>query len=87
MTKLQEILEELLCTATDDLGYVYSEDGQRDIAQAISAIEGLVPEEKQVEPVSYDYKGLKCPYCDTAIPNEEVYIWNLCREEMLRRVK
>jgi hypothetical protein len=56
------------------------------ISRILKLLESVVPEEKQVEPVSYDYKGLKCPYCDTAIPNEEVYIWNACIAEIKGKI-
>jgi len=46
MKTAREILEELLCIATDDMGYVYSEDGTRDITQALTNLDALVPEKE-----------------------------------------
>ena len=49
---MREILEKLLCIATDDLGYVYSEDGKRDITQALASIKAelleKLPKPRQV---------------------------------------
>ena len=89
MTKLQEILETLLDSHCSPRGVMHPTKAnwevcncsmcqylQKQIPQAISAIEGLVPREKEEKGyLANDPRWLK----DCG--------WNLCREEMLRRVK
>jgi len=80
MTKLQGIL----CKFYEEYYYeqhgLNEEDRGQAIAQAISEIEGLVPEEKK--PIKVKVGNLKLTKCDGFTMG-----WNACREEMLRRVK
>jgi len=50
-------------------------------------IKWLEGKNKEVTPVSFDYKGLSCPYCSTAIPNEEVYVHNQLITELIGEVR
>lgn len=60
-------------------------DDNQATTQILLAIKEEVEKlKREVTPVNYDYKGLFCPYCNTAIPNEEVYIHNTCLSDITK---
>ena len=82
--KLQDILEELIKNAVlehDINGMALISMPKKSIAQAISAIKGLVPsEESEYTPPTFTSSA-------NLLPKDYVEGWNNCREEMLRRIK
>jgi hypothetical protein len=84
---LTDILEELI---DHDYELLPEKTAKENIAQAKSQILEMFGEwvgsDKEVTPVEYDYKGLFCPYCNTAIPNEEVFVYNSAKQEIRNRV-
>jgi hypothetical protein len=84
MTKLQEILEELVSGITDKQ-YLKDGYGKALLNRALSAIEGLVPSEIEMANIIGDAQYSHRNYRGKL--SESQYIANACREEMLRRFK
>ena len=94
MTKLQEILQEYFdkqsaacehCPEYDNLNCDTCEKAERCEAQAISAIEGLVPERKTYFD-EYSKQMLRGNWEGDSHKMSVIDGFNECREEMLRRV-
>jgi hypothetical protein len=80
---------EQLAFINTDLKWEAKEKAKEEIISSLTSliIKWLEGKKREVTPVNYDYKGLVCPYCNTAIPNEEVYVCNQLITELIGEVR
>ena len=83
--EIEKILKPLMCFECQK----QHDDKLKSATSSLTAliIKWLEGKKMEVTPVNYDYKGLSCPYCSTAIPNEEVYVHNQLITELIGELR